>query len=205
MRFYWDGPDVKGKLWQMSMAAPKWRAHLLEQARWIMEILQPDAIVIDETFGGLGYDEHPQRRGPLSAHAIKFFKEIRTLVRSFGKDRAVLASDVGMSGFALWADGEGGDHAYPPLLGDPRYRRSPTRYRAVLGDKPWLPCAWNYTKFWDEQMDLARKASAGIGLTNGTLEYTGLHRLPPEMRSKMLADISTLFATPRHAKEDKPN
>ena len=194
-RFYWDGPDVKGKLWQMSMAAPEWRAHLLEQARWIMEILQPDAIVIDETFGGLGYDEHPRHRGPQSAYSISFFKELRTLVRSFGQDRAVLASDVGMSGFALWTDGEGGDHAYPPLLGDPGYRRSPTRYRAVLGSKPWLPCAWNSTKFWNEQMDLARKASAGVGLTNGWAEYTGLHRLSPEMRSKKLNDISTLFVT----------
>jgi len=193
MRFYWDGPDVKGKLWQMSMAAPEWRDHLLEQARWIMEILQPDAIVIDETFGGLGYDEHPQRRGVLSSHAIEFVKEIRALVRSFGEDRAVLTSDYGMSGFALWSDGEGGDHAYASLLGDPEYRRSPTRYRAALGTKPWLPCAWNATKFWDEQMDLARKASAGVGLTNGWAEYTGLHRLPPEMRSKMLADIATLF------------
>lgn len=196
MEFHWQGIDVKGKAWQASMAAPAWRAHLLEQARWIMEILQPDAIVIDETFGGLGYDAHPQRRGPLSAHSIGFFKEIRALVRSFGKDRALLTSDCGMSGFALWADGEGGDHAYSPLLGDPKYRRSPIRYRAVLDNKPWLPCAWNSTKFWAEQMDLARKASAGVGLTNGWAEDTGLHRLPPELRSKKLADIATLFATP---------
>jgi len=195
MEFPWQGIDVKGTAWQMSMAAPEWRDHLLQQARWIMEILQPDAIVIDETFAGLGYDEHPQRRGPLSAHSIGFFKEMRALVRSFGKDRALLASDCGMSGFALWADGEGGDHAYPPLLGDPRYRRSPTRYRAVLDNKPWLPCAWNSTKFWDEQMDLARQASAGVGVTNGWAEDTGIHRLPAELRAKKLADIATLFGT----------
>ena len=194
MEFHWQGIDVKGMAWQASMAAPAWRAHLLEQAHWIMEILQPDAIVIDETFAGLGYDEHPQRRGPLSAYSIGFFKEIRALVRSFGKDRAVLTSDCGMSGFALWADGEGGDHAYLSLLGDPRYRRSPTRYRAVLDNKPWLPCAWNSTQFWDEQMDLARQASAGVGLTNGWAEETGIHRLPPELRSKKLVDIATLFA-----------
>ena len=59
VKYPWDGPDVKGGLWQMSMAAPEWRAHLLQQARWIMEIFQPDAIVFDETFAGLGYDEHP--------------------------------------------------------------------------------------------------------------------------------------------------
>ena len=193
--YYWKGPDTPGKLWHMSMAAPQWRNHLLQQAKWIMEMLDPDAIVVDETFCGLGYDEHPRRVGPLSAYAIGFFKELRALVRSFGEDRAVLVSDCGMSGFALWADGEGGDHAYPPFLGDPEYRRPPVRYRAVLGQKPWLPCAWNCTKFWDDQMDLARNAPAGVGLTNGWLEYTGLHRLPPEIRSKMIADIATLFAT----------
>ena len=193
IKYYWSGCDVPGNLWQMSMAAPEWRDHLLQQARWIMEILKPDAIVIDETFAGLGYDEHPRRRGPLSAHAIDFFKKMRTLVLSFGQDRALLTSDCGMSGFALWADGEAGDHAYPPLLGDPAYRREPVCYRAVLGQKPWIPCAWNYTKFWEAQMDLARKASAGVGLTNGWIEYTGLHRLPPEVRTKMIADIATLF------------
>ena len=196
MKFPWQGIDVKGTAWQASMAAPAWRAHLLQQARWIMEILQPDAIVIDEPFAGLGYDEHPQRRGPLGAHSIEFFKEMRALVRSFGNDRALLTSDCGMSSFALWADGESGDHAYEPLLGDPRYRRSPTRYRAVLNNKPWLPCAWNSTQFWDEQMDLARKAPAGVGVTNGWAEDTGIHRMPPELRSKKLADIASLFASP---------
>jgi hypothetical protein len=71
MEFPWQGIDVKGTAWQASMAAPQWRAHLLEQARWIMEILQPDAVVIDETFASLGYDEHPQRRCPLSAHSSR--------------------------------------------------------------------------------------------------------------------------------------
>jgi len=43
-------------------------------------------------------------------------------------------------------------------------------------------------------MDLARKASAGVGVTNGWAEDTGLHPLSPELRSKKLADIATLFA-----------
>ena len=82
----WNGPDVKGGLWQMSMAAPEWRTHLLQQARWIMEIFQPDAIVVDETFTGLGYDKHSDRRGPLSQHSVGFFKQLHALVRSLGKD-----------------------------------------------------------------------------------------------------------------------
>ena len=194
VKYPWNGPDVKGGLWQMSMAAPEWRAHLLQQARWIMEILQPDAIAVDETFTGLGYDEHPDRRGPLSQHSIGFFRQLRTLVRSFGKDCALLTSDCAMSGFALWADGECGDHAYATLLGDPNYRRPPLRYRAVLGEKPWLPCAWDFRKFWNQQMELARSsARTGVGVSNGWIEFTGLHRLPAAERARMTADIASLF------------
>ena len=106
----------------------------------------------------------------------------------------MLTSDCAMSGFALWADGEAGDHAYDGLLGDPDYRRPPVRYRAVLGDKPWVPCAWQFQKFWKQQMELARSsAGTGVGVSNGWLEYTGLHRLPPAVRAKMIADIATLF------------
>ena len=60
----WNGPDVVKRIWKMSVASPAWQEHLLQQARWIMEILDPDAIVMDETFSALGYDHHPQRQGP---------------------------------------------------------------------------------------------------------------------------------------------
>ena len=93
IRFPWNGPDVKGSCWWMSIASSPWREHLLQQARWIMEILQPDAICMDETFAGIGYDESPERAGPLSPHAIRFFQQMRALVRSFGKDKAFFTSD----------------------------------------------------------------------------------------------------------------
>jgi len=37
-------------------------------------------------------------------------------------------------------------------------------------------------------------ANAGVGVSNGWIEYTGLHGLPADVRTKMLADIGTLFA-----------
>ncbi|MCX6926374.1 MAG: hypothetical protein NT154_24675 [Verrucomicrobia bacterium] len=189
----WNGPDVKGALWWMSLAAPEWSTHLLQQAQWIMEILQPDAIVMDETFTGLGYDENPDRRGPLGPHAIEFFKQMRRLLRSFGEDKAFFTSDCSMSGFVLWADGECGDHAYPGLLGNPLYTQEPVRYLAALGDKPWRACAWHFQHMWNLQMKLARQVSAGVGVSDGWIEYTGLARLPAAVRAKMLADITTLF------------
>ena len=195
IKYPWNGPDVKGGLWQMSIAAPEWRNHLLQQARWIMEVWKPDAICMDETFAGLGYDYHPSRQGALSAHAIEFFKQMRALVRSFGKDRAFITSDCSLAGFVPWADGECGDHAYEPLLGHPLYRKIPVRFRAALGDKPWVPCAWHFQKFWGLQMELARIANAGVGVSNGWIEYTGLHGLPADVRAKMIADIGTLFTT----------
>ena len=92
-RFGWDGPDVTGKLWWMSMSSDEWRAHLLQQAEWIMDILSPDAIVVDETFTGFGYDHNPDHAGPTSIGSIDFCRKLRSLVRSFGADRAVFSSD----------------------------------------------------------------------------------------------------------------
>lgn len=192
-RFSWQGPDTVGKNWCASLASPDWRAHLLEQAGWIMELLAPDAIVVDETFAGLGYDHHPDRNGPISAGAIDFYRKLRTLVRSFGPDKAVFSSDCSMAPFVLWADGEGGDHTYPNLLGHPNYTREPVPYLAALGDKPWRPCAWHFRKMWAAQMKLAAQIGAGVGVSNGWMEYTGLARLPNAARTATLADIKSLL------------
>jgi hypothetical protein len=192
--FPWQGPDTKGKNWRASLASPEWREHLLQQAQWIMEILKPDAITVDETFAGLGYDYHPNHAGPMSAAAIDFHRKLHALVRSFGRDKAVFTSDCSMSGFILWADGECGDHAYDSLLGHPLYTQEPVRYLAALGDKPWRPCAWHFQQMWGAQMKLARQVGAGVGVSNGWIEYTGLVRLPATAKTKILADINSLFA-----------
>ena len=191
--FPWEGPDTQGKNWRASLASASWRAHLLRQAAWIMELLDPDAIVVDETFAGIGYDFHPDRAGPMSAGAIDFFRKLRSLVRSFGHDRAVFSSDCSMAPFVLWLDGECGDHAYKPLLGRPSYTREPVRYLAALGDKPWRPCAWHFRGMWDEQMKFARQVGAGVGVSNGWMEYTGLAGLPAADRAALVADINELF------------
>ncbi len=196
---YWKGPDTVGELWHMSIAAPAWRAYLIEQARLIMELVQPDGIVLDESFGGLGYDHHPRRKTALSRHMIEFVRALRAALRSFGADKALVMSDCTLSSFTLWADGEGGDHAYRPLLGHEAYRREPVRYLAALGDKPWTPCAWQFTEFWPEQMDLARKTGAGVGVANGWIEYTGLAALPPAVREQILNDLRTLRAQSRRS------
>jgi hypothetical protein len=192
VRFGWQGPDTQGTNWRASMASPRWREHLLQQARWIMELLAPDAIVVDETFAGLGYDHHPERTGPMSTGAIDFYRKLRALVRSFGPDRAVFGSDCSMSSFVFWLDGECGDHAYPNLLCRPSYLQEPIRYLAALGDKPWRPCAWHFQQTWQHQMKLARMTGAGVGVSNGWIEFTGLHALPAPVRSRMIADIATL-------------
>ena len=194
--FGWNGPDVLGPVRFMSIAASAWRRHLLQQAHWIMELLNPDAIVVDETFAYVGYDHHPDRRGPTSAAGIQWMKELRALVRSFGPEKAVLSSDCGLGSLVLWADGEGGDHAYENLVGHPLYRKAPARYLAALGHKPWLPCAWQAWKCWDAQVELARACGAGVGVSDGWLEYTGLARMPAAQRCKMLADIDWIG---RHA------
>lgn len=192
--FPWQGPDTAGKNWRASLASPQWREHLLQQAQWIMEILKPDAISVDETFAGLGYDYHPDHAGPTSAAAIDFYRKLRALVHSFGNDKAFFASDCSMSPFVLWADGEVGDHAYSSLLGHQLYTQEPVRYLAALGDKPWRPCAWHFQQMWAPQMRLARQVGAGVGVSNGWLEYTGLTRLPHDVKDKMLADIAALHS-----------
>lgn len=187
--FSWRGPDVLGTSRFMSVSNPLWTRHLLQQARWIFELLDPDAIVVDESFAGIGYDYAGGSAEPASAPAIAFFKDLRALARSFGPDKAVLTSDCGLSGFVLWADGEGGDHAYDAFVGHEEYRREPVRYLAALGAKRWLPCAWLWQEFWEAQLDLARKTGAGIGVANGWLDFAGLAGLTPEARAKYIRQI----------------
>ena len=43
---------------------------------------------------------------------------------------------------------------------------------------------------WETQMKLARQIGAGVGVSNGWEEYTGLVRLPADVKAKMLADIA---------------
>jgi hypothetical protein len=190
----WTGPDTAGKNWRSSLASPQWREHLLQQAGWIMDILQPDAIVVDETLVGLGYDYRSGRAEVTSSAAIEFYRKLRFLVRSFGQDKAFFSSDCSLSSFVLWADGECGDHAYPNLLGDPHYTQEPVRYLAALGNKLWLPCAWSFQGMWEAQMKLARQVGSGVGVSNGWIEYTGLTRLPDTIRKHMIADIGNLTA-----------
>jgi hypothetical protein len=190
--FSWDGPDVLGPARFMSLRAPAWRRHLLQQAQWIMELLDPDALVVDETITYAGYDHHPDRRGPTAVAGIQWMKDLRALVRSFGPEKAVLSSDCGLGSMVLWADGEAGDHAYGNLLGHPLYRQEPMRFLAALGDKPWLPCAWQAWKCWDAQIELARACGAAVGVSDGWLEFTGLARMPMDQRQKMLADIQQI-------------
>ena len=190
----WTGPDTAGKNWRSSLASPQWREHLLQQAGWIMDILKPDAIVVDETLVGLGYDYRSGRQEATSSAAIEFYRKLRSLVRSFGRDKAFFSSDCSLSSFVLWADGECGDHAYPNLLGDPHYTQEPVRYLAALGDKRWVPCAWSFQGMWEAQMKLARQVGAGVGVSNGWIEYTGLTRLPDKVRKHMLDDIGSLTA-----------
>lgn len=193
VRFPWQGPDTAGRNWRASLSSPQWTEHLLQQAEWIMELLQPDAICVDETFAGLGYDHHPDRSGPMSAAAIDWQRKLRTLVRSYGDDRAVFTSDCSMSPFVQWADGEVGDHAYAPLLGNPLYAQEPVRYLAALGDKPWRPCAWHWQGMWQDQMRLARQVGAGVGVSNGWVEFTGLTSVDQTSKARYMADIASLF------------
>ncbi len=190
--FGWEGPDVVRKTWKMSQASAQWRAHLLQQAQWIMELFNPDAIVLDETFTAWGWDYHKSRAGPLSTGGIELMRKLRAVVRSFGSDKALFASDCSMGNFCLWGDGEAGDHCYDRLLGHDLYRQQPLRYLAALGGKPWLPCAWLYKSLWPAQVDLARKAGAAVGLTNGWGDGFGLARLPGDARARMLQDIRSL-------------
>lgn len=194
--FPWNGPDIRTKAHFLSIADPAWRDHLLQQAHWIFEILNPDAIVVDETFAGMGYDFHPSRAGIVSGAMIDFMKKLRAVARSFGPDKAILTSDCGLASFCLWADGEGGDHAYPGILGHPEYRSGPVRFRAALGNKPWVPCAWLWRSQWENQLDLARKTGAGVGVANGHYDHSGLAHLSPDSRASYLHDIAELTAQP---------
>lgn len=190
--FSWKGPDTVKQNWWMSFASEQWTNHLLKQAEYIMEFLNPDAIVFDETFVCLGYEHHTDRRGALSPHSIKFFKELRRLVHSYGDQKAVLTSDCGGANMVMWADGDAGDHSYGPLLGNPLYRKEPIRYKAAIGDKPWVPCSWHFLHMWEEQMDLARKLGTSVGVSNGWIEYNGLKGLSPADRERILKDIMSL-------------
>ena len=66
------------------------------------------------------------------------------------------------------------------------------RYLAALGNKPWRPCAWRFQHTWPLQMELARAVGAGVGVSNGWLEYTGLTHLPETVRQQMIRDIESL-------------
>ncbi len=190
--FGWEGPDVIKTTWKMSHASPQWRDHLVQQARWIMELFNPDAIVLDETFTAWGWDHHQTRGGPLSPGGIELMRRLRATVRSFGPDKALFASDCSMGNFCLWGDGEAGDHCYDRLLGQELYRQPPIRYLAALGGKPWLPCAWLYKSLWPAQVDLARKTGAAVSVTNGWGDGFGLTRLPQDAKTQMLRDIASL-------------
>lgn len=191
--FNWSGPDMIGQGWRMSLSSPVWRVHLLQQTEWIMELLSPDAIVIDETFAGLGYDEHPDRSGPMAQQSIELYRQMRSIVKSHGTDRALFSSDCSRTNFVMWTDGDAGDHAYSNSLGNPLFMQEPVRYLAALGDKPWRPCAWHFQGMWQHQMALARKVGAGVGVSNGWAEYTGLHKLSADDTTKLISDIKTLL------------
>jgi hypothetical protein len=45
---------------------------------------------------------------------------------------------------------------------------------------------------WDKQIDLARQVGAGVGVSNGWIEYTGLTRIPDQTRKRILADINAI-------------
>ena len=191
--FGWEGPDVIKTTWRMSPASPQWREHLVQQAQWIMELFNPDAIVLDETFTAWGWDHHKTHGGRLSAGGIELMRKLRAVARSFGADKALFASDCSMGNFCLLGDGEGGDHCYDRLLGHELYRKPPIRYLAALGQKAWLPCAWQYKSLWPAQVDLARKTGAAVGLTNGWGDNLGLTHLPEDTRQQMLRDIESLM------------
>lgn len=192
MNFGWTGPDTAGKTWCASLASVQWQNHLLQQAQWIMEIFDPDAIVMDEIFAGIGYDYHPKRSVAVSGGAIDFYKKMRALIKSYDKDKAFFSSDCSMSSFVLWSDGECGDHSYATLSGHPLYTQEPVRYLEALGQKPWRPCAWHFQKMWDTQIKLSKQVGSGVGVSNGWMEYTGLTRLSAGFREKMLKDIAEL-------------
>jgi hypothetical protein len=132
---------------------------------------------------------HPDRRGGLAKHLIRFMKELRQLVRSFGKEKAIFTSDCGFTSFVQWADGDAADHE---SMWRELYREPPVRYSSALGGKPWLPCLCRPMGFWGYQVDLAKKTGAGVSLSNGWMEYAGLSRLIPAARERILKDLAEL-------------
>jgi hypothetical protein len=46
---------------------------------------------------------------------------------------------------------------------------------------------------WEAQMKLAKQVGAGVGVSNGWIQYTGLARLAEAPRQKMTTDIRSLF------------
>ena len=112
---------------------------------------------------------------------------------NIGEDKALLTSDCAMGNMVMWADGEAGDHSYSTLLGNPLYRREPIRYKAALGQKPWVPCSWHFLKMWEEQMDQARKINSAVGVSNGWIEFNGLHGLDANTRNRLINEIKELY------------
>ena len=191
----WHGPDIENEAVFMSIASEAWVNHLLQQVAWLRECVDPDAIVVDETFAGIGFDHHPERRCITSGHMIRFMKRLRRLIKDAGADKALLTSDCGLAPFALWADGEAGDCAYDAFLGQPAFRAPLGGEASLLGGRPWIPCAWQGVGMWAQQMDLARQVGAGVGLGNGWIEYGGFAGLPPEIRSRIREDINGLSSS----------
>lgn len=93
--FTWKSPDTVQQNWWMLFAAADWTNYLLKQAEYIMDMLNSDAIVFDETFVCLGYEYYAERAGALWNYSIQSFKELRRLVQPYGNDRVVLSSDCG--------------------------------------------------------------------------------------------------------------
>ena len=89
----------------------------------------------------------------------------------------------------MWADGDAGDPPTPACSAIPSIVCAPVRYLAALGGKPWCPCAWNFQRFWPEQIEFARTVGAAVGVSNGWLEYAGLAQLPSSVQRRMIRDL----------------
>ena len=59
----WQGPDAIKKCRHVSHDSPEWRDQLVEEARWILILPDPDAIVLDESFTAWGRDHHEGHGG----------------------------------------------------------------------------------------------------------------------------------------------
>ena len=76
VKYPWDGPDVKGQLWQMSMAAPSGGAPV---AAGTLDHGDSSArrYCRRRDVHGFGIRRAPEPQGPLSRHSIDFFKQLR--------------------------------------------------------------------------------------------------------------------------------